>query len=500
MALNADEAGQRSRAPRSLEWSGEDCARAFRRAARTLPWTLGYVPCPGDVAAPSLRDVRGQLPPGLKGTFYRNGPARHELGGQRYAHRWDGDGMVQAFRFGAQLSHVGRYVRTEKFVAETKAGRFLRNAFGTYVDPLSPPIPDDIDVMNAANINVCMAGDELLALWEPGSAHRLDPQTLETLGVKTWAPELKGRAFSGHPKREPDGTLWNFGMNPMTGELTLYCIGADGVLQRSHTTQVDQMPSMHDFAVTEGHLVFVLPPMPINGQRLDSGMSFAHACEWKPHLGTRVLVVSKADWSQRWYQLPPSCMFHFANAWEDAAGVIHVQLMSAAGPVSLFAGWTMMRGEYQHRSGAHMVLMELTPDGCASQERVADLEAEFPVVDPTVVGRRNATVLCIGRSARRDPGVPGYDELVSFAVETGHAQRYSFGADWLVEEHVLVPDASDPSGPAQWAVGTALDLQRGRTVLSVFRADQISDGPVAQATLPYAVPIGLHGCFVPESV
>jgi carotenoid cleavage dioxygenase-like enzyme len=95
--------------------------------------------------------------------------------------------------------------------------------------------------------------------------------------------------------------------------------------------------------------------------------------------------------------------------------------------------------------------------------------------------------------------VPGYDELVSFAVETGRTQRYSFGTDWLVEEHVLVPDAADPSGPAQWAVGTALDLQRGRTVLSVFRADQISDGPVAQATLPYAMPIALHGCFVPGS-
>ena len=108
--------------------------------------------------------------------------------------------------------------------------------------------------------------------------------------------------------------------------------------------------------------------------------------------------------------------------------------------------------------------------------------------------------MCIGRSARRDVGVPGYDELVSFAVETGSAQRYSFGADRLIEEHVLVPDPSDPSGPALWAVGTALDLQRGRTVMSVFRADQISDGPVAQATLPYAIPVGLHGCFVPGSV
>src|SRR5437868_14286272 len=41
--------------------------------------------------------VEGRWPADLAGTFYRNGPGRFELGGERYRHWFDGDGMVQAW-------------------------------------------------------------------------------------------------------------------------------------------------------------------------------------------------------------------------------------------------------------------------------------------------------------------------------------------------------------------------------------------------------------------
>jgi len=46
-------------------------------------------------------------------------------------------------------------------------------------------------------------------------------------------------------------------------------------------------------------------------------------------------------------------------------------------------------------------------------------------------------------------------------------------------------------------LGTALDFGRQKTVLSCLAADHLGAGPVAQATLPYALPLGLHGAFVP---
>jgi all-trans-8'-apo-beta-carotenal 15,15'-oxygenase len=475
--------------------NGEQRSLAFAHAASAKPWTVGYETLDHDLTETSL-PVVGTLPPGVRGTFFRNGPATHERGGQRYAHRWDGDGMVQAFRFGSGVSHFGRFVQTAKRLAESKADRFLVNAFGTYI-PGTVPVPEDIDTINPANINLCMNGAELLALWEPGSAYRLKPDTLETLGVKTWRVDLKGSAFSAHPKREPDGTLWNFGADPLKGELTIYCIDAHGQLQRSKTLRFAKLAYMHDFAVTEKHLVFVIPPTLVNKQRLDTGMSFAQACEWTPTLGTQVLVVSKADWSQSWYELPPSGVFHIANAWEDEAGVIRLQFMGAPNPISMLAGFSIMQGEYRHRPGAFMTLVEIVPGKSATQEVVRSLEAEFPVIDRMLVGRRNSTVLCVGRSADRDADVPGYDELVSFDVERGASERYAYGLDWMVEEHLLVPEATRPADPATWVIGTALNMRSRQTVVSVFNASAIADGPVAQASLPIALPLGLHGLFVP---
>ena len=49
---------------------------------------------------------------------------------------------------------------------------------------------------------------------------------------------------------------------------------------------------------------------------------------------------------------------------------------------------------------------------------------------------------------------------------------------------------------AGWLIGTALDIARGRTLLSVFDARDLSAGPLACARLPYALPLGLHGKFV----
>ena len=334
-------------------WRGEALHAAFAAAGPSRPWTIGYRSLDVDHLA-SEAQITGRLPAELRGTLYRNGPARHERGGQRYGHRWDGDGMVQQFRFSDRgVAHVGQYVHTAKYVAESECDRILFSGFGTHLAG-SDVVSGAIDEANPANISVLHIGGELLALWEPGSAYRLDPETLATLGVKTWAESLVGKPFSAHPRVEPDGTLWNFGIDPLNEELTIYHAAPDGRLLRSHVASVHQLPPTHDFAVTKRHLVFLLPPLILNKERLKAGASFAEACQWTPSLGMRVLTIDKADWSQQFFDLPPGCLFHIANAWEDGSGVIRMHYMRSEDPLSLLAGWTVMRGEYRHHQGARL--------------------------------------------------------------------------------------------------------------------------------------------------
>lgn len=166
--------------------------------------------------------VRGKIPAGLRGTLYRNGAARFRLGSTRYAHWFDGDGMVQAFNFdGGKASHLGVLLRTPKLVEEEAAGRFLYAGFGT---PMADNKPvDRPDRLNTANINVLAmnGGRDLYALWEGGSATQIHPKTLAVQGFKAWSPETAGASFSAHPRRAADGTLWNFGYAPHSGKLII---------------------------------------------------------------------------------------------------------------------------------------------------------------------------------------------------------------------------------------------------------------------------------------
>jgi len=481
--------------PGEGRWHGKVWAQAFRRASQTKAWTLGFESLDADrLDAPALR-IEGRLPARLRGTLYRNGPARHERGGQRYGHRYDGDGMVQAFVFGDdQIAHHGRFVQTEKYRQEQAAGRFLHTAFGTAI-PGAEPMPQPLDKVNVANINALPFAGEVLALWEPGSAYRLDPRTLETIGMKTWSADLQSAPFSAHPKVEPDGSLWNFGVDPKDNVLYLYHVSAAGALVRTHSLKLDRLSPVHDFAVTQRHLVFLLPPLFFNLEELEQGASFAEACEWQPKFGMRALVIAKEDWSQRWYDLPLGFLFHTGNAWEDEAGVIRLDYMRAGDPYSLVAGWSVMRGEYRYAPGAEMTLLTLDPrSGKVEQTKISG-EAEFPRVDPRLVGRRYRRVIAVGRSAGRDRSSFGFDEIRAIDVGTGAMETFNYGPQWLVEEHILVPDPADDKEGSGWIVGTALNLAAKSTIVSVFDAGSIAAGPIAQARLPYALPLGLHGNF-----
>lgn len=481
-----------------MKWLDGTIRREFA-AMRHKPWTTGYASLDTHALASGPLKIDGALPADLRGMLYRNGPSRHERGAGRYAHKWDGDGMVHAFEFGPQgISHIGCYVRTRKYLEETAARRFLRSAFGSAV-PGESLLDGDADDMNAANISVAWHAQRLLALWEPGSAHVLDAGSLDTLGLLT----DEGRAlrpFSAHPKIDPlTGALWNFGADPIAGRLCIFMFSADGVLRLSHRMAIEALPPVHDFAITARHLVFLLPPLALSRRRLGAGRPFAVATGWAPSLGTRVLVVDKASWACTWHTLPAMAGFHIGNAWESANGAIRLDFTAADDPRDVLGGWTVMRGDYAHARGPTLRVLELTP---GREPRViapaSAPEAEFPVVDACHVGLQHTRVLANVRQPARPSGTPGWGDIGLFDPQGADLlQSHGYGDDWLAEEHVFAPAAARLTEPARWIVGTALDTAAGQTVVSVFEADNLRNGPVAQARLPYALPLGLHGVFRP---
>lgn len=464
---------------------------AFNAALSRQPALTGWQGNPAERAGGPVR-VEGRLPPGLAGTLYRNGPAQHSVGGVRYHHWFDGDGMVHGWTIGnGEVVHRGRYVRTRKFQAEAAAGRMLVPAFGTRPPGALAAAPD---ALNPANISVLPLAGSLLALWEAGSAYDLDPHTLETRGERVWRPDLAGLPFSAHPKVEPDGTVWNFGVGYPEGRMLLWRITPQGSVGGIHLLDVWHPGMLHDMAVTERSLVFVLPPYLLDRERM-AGTSFLDAHRWNPDAPLRILAIDKADpEKRRIWELPAGFGFHFGNAWEEADGTIRFDFALASDP-GIVTGQlrSVMAGRLDPVAAPpRSVLVTLRTGGRATVESFGPETAEFPRVDPRIVGRRNRLLVHLVHPADRT----WFSKVLCREVEGGAVQSFDYGPDYLAEEHIVVPRPGGSEEGDGWILGTALHVPSQRTVLNVFEARRLADGPVAGAWLDGPLPLGLHGQFV----
>src|ERR1700722_20370475 len=243
-------------------------------------------PIPMECDAPFLKVV-GELPRELNGTLYRNGPnPQFEAQG---AHWFVGDGMLHAFHLeNGRASYRNRWVRTPKWQAEHDAGRALFGGFGRKLpDAPATNIPDG----GVANTNIIFHGGRLLALEEAHLPMEIEPGTLATLGSCNYGGGIKG-PFTAHPKIDPvTGEMMFFGYNaagPFTPALSFGSIDAAGAVTRFDRFDAPYASMVHDFIVTENHLLF--PILPITGS-MQRAMSGKPAYAWEPEKGAYVGVM-----------------------------------------------------------------------------------------------------------------------------------------------------------------------------------------------------------------
>lgn len=464
----------------------------FHAALRQDPKLVVFADTAGDQSGEAV--IKGRIPSDLDGIFYRNGPGRLELGGERYHHWFDGDGFAQRWQIAqGKVSHIGRFVQTQKFVEESQAKQFLYTAFGTFVGRRGMKSNDNV---NTANTNLLPFNGRVYALWEGGSATEVDPVSLATVGIKTWREDMKSMPFSAHPKMDPDGGMWNFGGMPGSDKLVIYRLDAAGLLTASAVIDVPKMALVHDFVVSARHLIFLIPPYDlVRGE----DKSFAEMHEWagsgpgaRP---LRAVVVAKDTLKVRKvFELEPHMVFHFGNAWDDG-DTIRFDTVLHDGSALKRTG-DLMSGVRAPNDSARSFAAQITLDHATGTAGVARLlgASEFPRVMPQIVSRRHRKLALLSSSARNRDLILDTVNLVD--TDSGKNDSYRFDAGWVVEEHVLVPRRNARSETDGYLVGVAQDTRRAQTVLTVFDAARLAAGPVALARLPYRAPHCFHGNFL----
>ena len=462
-----------------------ETVRAMAAMDAAADWALATADLEADVAPRAMRLVHGRAPAGLTGTLFRNGPGKFRRPGGSVTHWFDGDGLMRAFRLdGGQATLDARFADTPKRRVETELGAVVTPGFGTAGDARARLGSNDD--ANAANTAVMLAGDEVWALWEGGSPLALSASDLSTRRFVTLRDDLKGMPFQAHPRYDPDGTVWNIGLNG--GKAVVWRLNADRSLNAASVIDLPRACFMHDFTATARHLILVLQPWVFDRH----GMPYASQFAWRPELGTQILVLDKADLSRRRiFELPAFSYFHLGDAWEDASGTIRFDV--AAGKDVAFAidGARVLVEQRGSVPGEHAVLKLVTlhTDGRAELTS-SGVTAEFPKSDPRRAGLpRRLTVHVAGE--RPDRPLP--TGLATWDWDTGRSDDFNFGDTQIVEEAVFVPRGPDERDA--WLVAPSINLREGVTELHAFDAVRVSDGPVATWRADVALPAGFHGIW-----
>lgn len=467
----------------------------FKAALGEKPWLLGYLGSAEPMLQSQLRITHGRVPEGLSGHFLRNGPARHEIGQDRFMHWFDAPGMIQRFTIAdGGISHLGRLVGTARNRVETAEDRIAFLGFGTSGPSLSSG--GSADGQSPANISLLHHAGELLALWEGGSPHVVDVDTLDTLGTKTWSQETAGLPFGAHPRRDADGSIWNIGYSADPAAILIYRLSPDGALAQTHVIPQSSVAMVHDFMITDSKLVLVMPPF--RASREADG-TFLDRFAWNADAATEILVIDKADLGNV-VRLETSAfwVFHFGNAYDISPTEIGFDFSLHADPGFMTAdAYQVMDGSWNGGAGTTMHYAEARIDLAGKTVRIEhnrdNEHVEFIKVDTRehLSAHRHALMLAHSGGASQI----GWDMLVQIDRLSGRTTSFRIGDGELLEEHLIVPkpDTTDDF----WIVGTSLDWRNGHTNLSIYEGRALGDGPVVKAALDYPIPFGLHGTFLP---
>jgi all-trans-8'-apo-beta-carotenal 15,15'-oxygenase len=457
-------------------------------AAAANDWTLGLADVESDLAPTAMIRLHGRAPADLAGTLFRNGPAKFRRPGGSVGHWFDGDGLVRKFQIAdghARLS--ARFVDTVKRRQETAANAVVMPGYGTA--PARHAAITGPNDANAANTSVLMAGGELWALWENGSPTVLDPISLETRGFKTFRPDLKGMPFLAHPRVQPDGTIWNLGLNGQ--QAVVWQLAPDGALQKAEVLTLPRASYMHDFTATARHLVIVLQPW----VQTRAGVPVIAGLDWKPELGTQVLVLDKDDLSKsRVFELPPFFFFHLGDAWEETDGTIRFDACVDNDPFGTAANaGALLQGRAVRAAPPRRAMVTLRADGRADLAK-EPVSAEFPRGDARFAGQPRRYSVHV---TNERPDRPLFQGVAVRDWKADRDQVFDFGPRHLVEEVVFVPRPGSLAELDGWLVGTTVNLDAKATELHVFDARQVQQGPIAAWRVPVALPVTFHGVFVP---
>jgi all-trans-8'-apo-beta-carotenal 15,15'-oxygenase len=477
---------------------------------RMKAWNAAIAVSPGplDLTVEASR-IRGAVPHPLRGgRVLSNGPGWTHIGG-KLAHPFDGHGYLRAFEFqnDGSVRLRAQFVQTEVYREEAAAQQLTRRGLGTNIGShFWRNMGFGGAARNVANTTIQRWGGQLLAGWEGGPPHRIDPDSLETRGEETFHGVLHGQATLAHMKHDAVKNLLvtcSVKMGRFTS-LTFREFDAAGALVTTREAPLPSTTLVHDFVVTPNWYVLASNPLSMKwGQLALTGLgasTLLQAIEANAAApGELYLIPRRGAEPMRTVTLPGRAMVvHYGNGFEQN-GAVHVDAcvfhdfkfgheFGYQGPdAALDPGLSDRRAPqrlYRISVDAHSSI--------GTWKQLVPHAVDFPRVHPAHEGLRTPALFGATRAdtALSDP----FDSVIR--VDLDDVERpphvWTAGPDVFLGEPIFVP--SPENGAEGHVVVVASDGARGSSTLSIFDAMNLPSGPIAEVPLPL-LPYGFHGAW-----
>ena len=441
---------------------------------------------------------RGNMPPWLNGTLVRTGPAKFEIGEQRYKHWFDGLAMLHKFSFkGGRLSYANQFIESKSYTEARNKGKIIRGEFGT--DPCRslfgrvaslffPRVTDN------ANVNVSMLAGKYVAMTETRMPIVFDPETLRTVGVFDYGNELKGQISTAHPHFDfTRKQAFNYCARlSRKSAYQVFSVARDEKNARLvGTVPIDKPAYMHSFGMSERYIVLVEFPLVVSPvELLLSGKPFIENYRWSPERGTRFWIVNK-DGGEIVGSSEGEAFFafHHVNAFEQEDEVV-LDLVTYADPSIIAAFYLDRLKSRSDLSAGQLRRFRVRIGGNhVSSEELAQEKIELPRINY----REKSTKLhryVYGTGNRLKGNF--LDQLVKIDVRDGAALTWNEEGCYPGEP-VFV---GSPNGTAEdegVILSVVLDAKRGTSFLLVLDARSCEGR--ARAEVPHHIPFGFHGQY-----
>jgi len=442
-------------------------------------------------------EVEGKLPADLDGAFYRIGPDPQYPKPAKYVHdiAFDGEGHISMFRIkDGHVDYRSRYVRTQRWKAQHAARRSL---FGMYRNPTT----DDPSVKGlsrgTANTQIFFHHGKLMAMKEDSPPVLLNPHTLETTDdYHKFDGALEGETFTAHPKIDSEtGELVAFGYEAKglaTNDVFVFSLDKNGKRNWSTWIKVPYAGMIHDFGVTQKHVLIYVVPLATNMDVINGGgPHFA----WDSTLPTYFGVLRRGGDGKdlRWFKGPSYFATHTMGNWDDGNKIYWDM---DGGQANQFPFFPQIHEKFDPaKAQGHIIRMSVD----LSRKKVHEYAYEwmYPDVSGALSRQDDRYHTVPYRYGFINTMAPGGGWVV-IDHKTRTTRKFVLGPDISLAEACFVPRRQGAPEADGYLMGVATYHKQGnRNALVIADIDHLDAGPVALVQLPYRIVGQIHGFWVP---